>query len=113
MTAVELSLENVSDETRQADTSCVTSFGLIVFDEKDESVFNWYDHVIETEFQGQIPECDPFSKDLAPGETLDETVSFLVDVPGEYTVRPRPPTETVGSTSVPIDLSLSVEVRAQ
>lgn len=113
MTPVELSLKNVSGETRRADSDCVSSFGLIVFDERDEAVFNWYDYVIETTYKGVIPECPPIWKDLAHGETLEQTVSFLVDEPGDYSIRPLPPSETVDNGSLPIGLSLSVKVRAR
>ncbi len=113
MTAVELSLNNVSAETLRADIDCVSWFGLIVFDEKDEAVFNWYDHVIEATYKGVIPECPAFWKELAPGESLEQTVAFRVDEPGEYTVRPQPPSETVGSTSQPVLLSMAVKVRAR
>ena len=113
MTAVELSLKNVSDGTLRAHADCIAWFDVIVLNENGEQVFDWRDYVIETEYKGVHPQCPALIEEMAPGETLDQSVSFLVNEPSEYTLSPLPPTEAVGSTSVPIDLSMSVQVRAE
>jgi hypothetical protein len=115
MTAVELSLKNVSSETlrARAHTDCISRFDLIALDANGAQVFLWTNYVIETEYNGVAPQCPLIFEELAPGETLEDGVSFLVDEPGEYAVRPLLPRETVGNTSVPIELSLSVKVRAR
>ncbi|HSP55627.1 MAG TPA: hypothetical protein VLS25_08565 [Dehalococcoidia bacterium] len=113
MITVDLSLKNVSDEMRRTDLDCVSSFGLIVLDAGWSTVFSWYDYLIETKYHGQVPECPPGWKDLAPGERLEQTVSFHVAEPGEYTVRALPPSETVGSSSATIALWPEVRVRAR
>ncbi len=113
MTTAELSLKNASKDTLRAHTDCISWFDVLVVDENGTSAFDWRDYVIETEYNGAAPQCPSIWKDLAPGETLDQSVSFLVDEPGEYTVRPQPPSETVGNVSPPIDLSLAVKVRAK
>ncbi len=113
MVQVEVSLKNLSGEALQADSDCVSTSSLLLLDEHGSTVFNWYDHLIEAQYHGQVPECPPAWKELAPGETLEQTVGFRVDEPGQYTVRVLPPSETVGSTSVPILLSPAVRVLAK
>ena len=113
MTAVELSLKNVSDETSRAHTDCISWFDLIVLNEDGGQVFDWRDYVIETEYKGVHPECPLQLNELEPGETLEQTVSFQVDVRGQYTVRGLAPPEEVSNGSRLVHLSLSVQVRAK
>jgi hypothetical protein len=113
MAAVDLSLKNVSDETLRAHTDCISWFDVIVLNENGEQVFDWRDYIIETEYNGVAPQCPALIEELPPGKTLDQSVSFRVDEPGDYDVRPQPPNEVVGSTGQPIDLSLSVQVWAK
>lgn len=109
---VDLSLKNVSKETLRVHSGCWW-FDLVVFDEGGAQVFTWSDHIVETEYGGQDPECPLMFRDLAPSETPEGTVSFRVEDAGEYTVRALPPSEAVGSSGVPIAVRPEAKVRAR
>jgi hypothetical protein len=111
--SLDASLTNVGDQVVTPDGDCVADFRLVVLDEDGRAVFNLYDYLIETEFNGQVPECPPTSYPLEPGESYARSLPFRAPAEGDYTIHVSALSETVGDTSVPLDLSVDLEVEAE
>ena len=110
---VEVQLKNESGEPQVLTPDCVSAFRLTVLNEDGISVFDWYDRVIETEYGGEVPQCPLGHREMAPGESLRESIGFLVKRPGRYTVQIGAPGYVFERTLVDFKPDLTVAVRAR